>query len=227
LFILGKQFRVKRRKTGGFDYHGIEHALNDVHTVLAGDHQIGNTALALATVEILNRKKTTITDRQIRDGLAQTHWPGRLEIVHQKPLIILDGAHNLIAARNLGRYLARNLDGRKLTMVIGILDDKPYASMLKSMLAACDRVILTRATINRALDPEVLYALARPLVKETTIIADVGKAVAHAIKIAGPDEAICVAGSLYVVGEAMEALNKRFKGSLLLPSDGGTAGRPG
>ena len=96
-------------------------------------------------------------------------------------------------------------------MVIGILADKPYASMLKSMLAACDRVILTRATINRALDPEVLYTLARPLVKEAAIIADVEKAVAHAIKIAGPDEAICIAGSLYVVGEAMEALNSLLR----------------
>ncbi|UCD31663.1 MAG: hypothetical protein JSV38_12870, partial [Desulfobacterales bacterium] len=125
---------------------------------------------------------------------------------------------------NQGRYLTRNLDGRKLTMVIGILDDKPYASMLKSMLTACDRVILTRATINRALEPEVLYALAKPMVKKAAIIADVDKAVAHAIKVAGADEAICIAGSLYVVGEAMEALNRRFKG---LPAFGGAGGDQG
>jgi dihydrofolate synthase/folylpolyglutamate synthase len=97
-------------------------------------------------------------------------------------------------------------------MVIGILDDKPYASMLKSMLGTCNRVILTQAKIERALDPEKLCALAKPAVKDATIIADVDRAVAHAIKNAGPDEAICVAGSLYVVGEAMEALQKGIKG---------------
>jgi dihydrofolate synthase/folylpolyglutamate synthase len=117
-----------------------------------------------------------------------------------------------MAARNLGRYLARNLADRKLTMVIGILDDKPYASMLKSMLGTCNRVILTQAKIDRALDPEKLYALAKPAVKYATIITDVGRAVAHAVKSARPDEAICVAGSLYVVGEAMEALGSGFKG---------------
>lgn len=210
LFIFGKEFRVKRRRIGGFDYNGIDHVLHDVHTVLPGDHQIGNTALALAAVEILNRIKADITSQHIRDGLSNTRWPGRLEVVCQKPLIILDGAHNLIAARNLGRYLARNLGDRKLTMVIGILDDKPYASMLKSMLTTCSRVILTRAKINRALNPEKLYALAKPMVKDTTIIADVDKAVAYAVKNAAPNEAICVAGSLYVVGEAMAVLSSCF-----------------
>jgi len=212
LFIFGRQFKAKRQKTGGFFYDGIDQALHDVQSVLPGDHQIDNTALALASVEILNRKHTAITPRHIRDGLAHTHWPGRLEIVCQKPLIILDGAHNLMAARNLGRYLARNLGDRKLTMVIGILDDKPYASMLKSMLAACNRVILTRAKINRALDPEILYALTKPAVSDAAIIADVDRAVAYAVKSAKSDEAICVAGSLYVVGEAMGALQKGIKG---------------
>jgi dihydrofolate synthase/folylpolyglutamate synthase len=212
LFVFGKDFKVRRLKAGRFDYRGMDLALLNAQSVLAGAHQIDNTALALAAVELLNRKKAVITQRHIRSGLADTHWPGRLEIVSRKPLIILDGAHNLMAARNLGRYLARNLGNRKLTMVIGILDDKPYASMLKSMLGTCSRVILTQAKINRALDPSILYDLAKPAVKDATIIADVDRAVAHAVKTAAPDEAICVAGSLYVVGEAMQALQKGIKG---------------
>jgi dihydrofolate synthase/folylpolyglutamate synthase len=211
LFVFGKDFKVKRLKAGKFDYRGMDLALQDVQSVLAGAHQIDNSALAMASVELLNRKKAAITQQHIRSGLADTHWPGRLEIVCRKPLVILDGAHNLMAARNLGRFLARNLGKRKLTMVIGILDDKPYASMLKSMLGPCRRVILTRAQINRALDPAILYDLAKPAVKDASIIADVDRAVAHAVKTAAPDEAICVAGSLYVVGEAMQALDKWFK----------------
>jgi dihydrofolate synthase/folylpolyglutamate synthase len=113
-----------------------------------------------------------------------------------------------MAARNLARYLSKNLADRKLTMVVGILDDKPYASMLKSLLAVCHRVILTRAKINRALEPETLYTIAKGIVADATIIPDVDQAVLQAIKSARPEEAICIAGSLYVVGEAMQAFEK-------------------
>jgi len=208
LYRFGKDFRVKRLRTGGLSYYGIDNVLPNVQPALLGDHQIDNTALALASVEILNRKKTEISLQHIKDGLANTRWPGRLDVVSKNPFIILDGAHNLIAARNLGRYLTRNFANRKLTMVVGILDDKPYVSMLKSLLCACDRVILTRARINRALDPEILHAVAETLVADTAVISSVDHAVAHAIRSARPKDVICIAGSLYVVGEALQALQK-------------------
>lgn len=210
LYFYGKDFKVKRRKTDGFSYYGIDNVWHNMQPVLPGDHQIDNTALVLAAVEILNRNKATITTQHLHAGLANTRWPGRLQVVSTNPLVILDGAHNLVAARNLGRYLAKNLGDRKLTMVIGILDDKPYGAMLKSLLCACDRVILTQAKINRALDPEILYATAKSMVADATMIADVDRAVAHAIKSARSNEAICIAGSLYVVGEAMQALGSGF-----------------
>jgi len=208
LYRFGKDFRVRRLRTGGLSYYGIDNVLPNVQPALLGDHQIDNTALALASVEILNRKKTEISLQHIKDGLANTRWPGRLDVVSKNPFIILDGAHNLIAARNLGRYLTRNFANRKLTMVVGILDDKPYVSMLKSLLCACDRVILTRARINRALDPEILHAVAETLVADTAVISSVDHAVAHAIRSARPKDVICIAGSLYVVGEALQALQK-------------------
>lgn len=211
LYCFGKEFRVRRLKTGGLSYYGIESVWHKLQPALAGDHQIDNSALALASVEILNQNKTAILPHHIKDGLANTRWPGRLEVVSKEPLIILDGAHNLIAARNLGRYLKENLANRKLTLVIGILDDKPYASMLKSLLCACDRVILTRARIDRALDPEILYTIAAPLVADAAVMSDVDHAVTHAVKSARRNEAICIAGSLYVVGEAMQALGTRLR----------------
>ena len=208
LYRFGKDFRVKRLRTGGLSYYGIDNVLPNVQPALLGDHQIANTALALASVELLNRKKTEISLQHIKDGLANTRWPGRLDVVSKNPFIILDGAHNLIAARNLGRYLARNFANRKLIMIVGILDDKPYVSMLKSLLCACDRVILTRARINRALDPEILRTVAETLVADAAVISSVDHAVAHAIRSARPKDVICIAGSLYVVGEAMQALQK-------------------
>jgi len=120
----------------------------------------------------------------------------------------LDGAHNLIAARNLAKFLSHNMADRKITLVVGILDDKPYKAMLQSLLPVCSNIILTRAKNDRALPPEKLLPVASSVIKDVRIIPDVGKAVRHAIETASPRDLVCIAGSLYVVGEAKEALAK-------------------
>jgi dihydrofolate synthase/folylpolyglutamate synthase len=113
-----------------------------------------------------------------------------------------------MAARKLARFLTAMLTGRPITLVIGILDDKPYKAMLKSLLPICRRVILTRAKTNRALDPASLYAVAKDFAPEVTVMADVEQALKHALTTVRPKDAICVAGSLYVVGEAKAAIAK-------------------
>jgi dihydrofolate synthase/folylpolyglutamate synthase len=208
LFRLGKDFKVRRNPAGTFSYHGIDADWRQLQTGLAGSHQVDNAALVLAACEILNQNGAKLTLDHIRAGLINNRWPGRLEIVSTEPLIILDGAHNFIAARNLARFLSENFDRRKITMIIGILDDKPYQAMLKCLLPTARRVILTRARINRAMEPEKLEPLAKKIIPGVTIIPDVKQALEHALKTAAPDEVICVAGSLYVVGEAKEALDK-------------------
>ncbi|MGD2188184.1 MAG: cyanophycin synthetase, partial [Desulfobacterales bacterium] len=144
----------------------------------------------------------------IKQGLTKTRWPGRLEIVSDKPLLILDGAHNLIAARNLSKFLVENLAKRRIILVVGILNDKPYARMLKSLLPACSQAIITRAKTARAVPPQKLYASAKKIISDVTTVADVAEAAKHAIETAGPDDVVCIAGSLYVVGEAKEAIEK-------------------
>jgi len=140
---------------------------------LRGSHQADNAALVLAACELLNKRKTDLDLTDIRKGLSTNHWPGRLETVSKNPLIIMDGAHNQAAARNLARFLSSNLAGSKVTLVIGILDDKPYKMMLNSLLPLASRVVLTRAKIDRALDPQRLQEVAAESNVENTIIPDV------------------------------------------------------
>jgi dihydrofolate synthase/folylpolyglutamate synthase len=212
LFRLGKDFRTRRYRTNGFSYYGMDTVWHHLETGLMGHHQVENAALALAASELLNRMNAGISPDSIKKGLLEAHWPGRLEIVSSDPYLLLDGAHNLMAARKLARFLSTRLAGRPITLVIGILDDKPYKEMLKSLLPVCRRVILTRAKINRALDPARLYAVAKDLTPQVTVIADVGQALKHALETVRPNDAICVAGSLYVVGEAKAAIaNGLFK----------------
>ncbi len=208
LLRLGKEFKVRRSPCGTFSYRGVEAVWKNLKTGLLGNHQVDNAALVLAACEMLPKHGGILSPDNIQAGLLNNRWPGRLEIVSDEPRIILDGAHNFIAARNLARFLSANFDDRKITMVIGILDDKPYNAMLKCLLPTANRVILTRAKINRALDPEKLEPLAKKMVPRVTIISDVTQALEYAIKTASPKDIICVAGSLYVVGEAKKALDR-------------------
>ncbi len=206
LYRLGRDFRIRRKQPGTFSYYGLQNAWHNLQTALRGSHQADNAALVLAACELISERKAILELANIKKGLSTNHWPGRLETVSDDPLIILDGAHNQAAARNLARFLASNLAGPRITLVIGILDDKPYQVMLKSLLPLASRVILTRAKIDRALDPQRLLEVAGDFNVESTIIPDVARAVKHAIDTNPANGAICIAGSLYVVGEAKVAL---------------------
>jgi dihydrofolate synthase/folylpolyglutamate synthase len=205
---LGVDFRIRRRPDGSFDYSSPGHRWHGLRLSLKGPHQYTNAALALAAGEEIASLAPRIVDADVvRNGLQRTRWPGRLEIVREHPTVILDGAHNLPAARNLGRYLCGEAGSRPVTLVVGILDDKPFRAMLRALLPCCQRVICTRPRIDRALPAERLAAEARARGAAVLIRPTVAEAVKSAIDMAGPDEIICVAGSLYVVGEAKEVLD--------------------
>jgi dihydrofolate synthase/folylpolyglutamate synthase len=207
-FRLGDEFKVRRNKNKTFNYFGIENTWRDLRTGLQGNHQIDNAGLVLAACELLNKNRAELPFKSIKKGLEKNRWPGRLDIVSENPLIILDGAHNIIATRRLVKYLSKNLSSRNITLVAGILDDKPYSSMLKTLCSVCNRAILTQPKINRALPPEKLYSAAKEVISDIKIIPDVSQAIKHAIKTTPKNDAICIAGSLYLVGEAIEFFEK-------------------
>jgi dihydrofolate synthase/folylpolyglutamate synthase len=214
LFRLTKEFRVRRTPKETFSYFGIDNHWKRMQTGLVGDHQIENAALVLSACELINRKSAKITIEKIRSAMVDNRWPGRLEVVSNDPMVILDGAHNIVAAKTLARYLRSRIKKDDLTMVVGILDDKPYRAMLTILLPVCKRVILTRPRIDRALNPRRLATLAGQIVDQVEIMPEVGTAFRYAINNAKPGETVCVAGSLYVVGEVKEYLEKNRDGRI-------------
>jgi dihydrofolate synthase/folylpolyglutamate synthase len=208
LYILGENFKARHLRSGGFTYYGIENTWHHMRSALLGNYQVENAALAIAACELLNKNKAVISENNIRNGLIKTRWPGRLEIVSDHPMIILDGAHNLIAARKLARFLGNNLAHRPITLVVGILNDKPYKAMLKSLLPVCSRLVITQAKIDRALDTRQLFDVVKNKISDVRMISDVAEAVAQAVATADSNEVVCIAGSLYVVGEAKAAIEK-------------------
>jgi len=210
-YLLGESFKIRKHRDGTFNFYGTIHALKNMKAGLQGKYQMDNLALVLAACEVLEKRIPDLLSlKNIQKGLSLHTWPGRLEVVSKSPFIMLDGAHNLIAARNLSKFLGNDLADKKITLVVGMLDDKPYEAMLKALIPVCDKVILTSPKIDRALPVEKLLPVAKKLTPNIQMIPDVDKAVQHAVNYTSSDSAICIAGSLYVVGEAKEALSKVF-----------------
>jgi dihydrofolate synthase/folylpolyglutamate synthase len=206
LYRLGRDFKIRRKLSDSFTYYGLKDTWHDLRTALRGSYQADNAALVLAACELINARQGQLKLADIRSGLRTNTWPGRLETVSTDPLIIMDGAHNLAAARNLARFLLDNFPGLQINLVIGILDDKPYQKMLKYLLPIADRVVLTRAKTGRALNPFELQNVAEQLNVDHVVIPDVAQAVKHAHDTCSSEAVICIAGSLYVVGEAKAAM---------------------
>ncbi|RJQ74626.1 MAG: bifunctional folylpolyglutamate synthase/dihydrofolate synthase [Desulfobacteraceae bacterium] len=209
LYSYGRDFRSRRGRAAQFSYLGLDHHWPQLRLGLMGDHQVENAALVLAACEILMRNGQVALDASaIRNALLNTRWPGRLEVAGTAPYLILDGAHNQMAAKLLGRHLARFFRDRNITLVVGILDDKPYRAILKDLSATCRRVIVTQPKIDRAIPAERLEAVAREFVSQVEVHPDVAEALRYALATSAKEDVVCVAGSLYVVGEAKTALRQ-------------------
>ena len=218
LFRFKKDFSIRKTpKQSTFTFQGIHNAYRDLVKPLPGDHQRENLSLALAACELVfHRNRETdarynLSQDLVHNGLSIARWPGRLEKIQENPLVILDGAHNLKAAQVLGKYLSDTLKGRRLTLVLGILDDKPHDDMLGHLLPLADRVIITKAKIDRSIETDVLAASVKKyFTGDLSIIEDVPGAVSHAISTSSENDAVCIAGSLYVAGEAKEKFDLDF-----------------
>ncbi len=205
MYVRGVDYEARGGPAGRFSYTGLAWKLSGLRTNLPGRHQYGNAALALAVLEHLAQKGFDIPETAIRKGLLQVRWPGRLEQVAQDPRVILDGAHNPAAARLLAETLKRTQrkNGR-LIMVLGIMADKDFASIMRRLLPLAHLAIFTRPRYFRAARPEVLAEQAKPYGVETLTEGRVADAIRRAQGLAGPEDLIVVTGSLYTVGEAKE-----------------------
>lgn len=167
----------------------------EIDCPLAGEHQVGNSLTA--AVALL---KVGLEPAQIAAGIAAARWPGRLEIVRQRPLTYLDGAHNPAAAQRLREFIERHFKGREIWLVFGVMRDKEVSEITGELFPLATKLILTRAGQARALEPEAIAAPANTVRTETV-------AAAVALLQTAPPEAVCfVTGSLFVVGEARPLL---------------------
>ncbi len=198
---------VRYRTTGSrLHYYGFKRRISDLELGLKGGFQGRNGALALAAVELLEGKGFEISERHITDGLRYVHWPGRMQVVSQRPLVILDGAHNPAAVRELVRAVRRGFAFQRLILVFGVMADKDVKGMVRAIIPAADYVVFTKPAYYRSAPAERLAMEAAPYDRPAEIKPVISEALKSAKEMARPEDLILVCGSLFTVGEALTCL---------------------
>jgi len=177
----------------------------DVETPLLGSFQVENVGLAVAALIELRLKGFEVPDRAIVDGIRETRWSARLQVVRERPTVLVDGAHNGPAIRALAQSLAELLPGRRFLLVTGILEDKDLAAFAESLGPWSKRVFACRPKTHRAFQAEEVAAAFRPHA-DATVVPGVGDAINAALGEAGPDDVVLITGSIYTAGEALAHL---------------------
>ncbi|NLY53329.1 MAG: bifunctional folylpolyglutamate synthase/dihydrofolate synthase [Firmicutes bacterium] len=215
VYLLGVDFSYRRNsftlQGQSFDYRDSQVEWRDLRLHLLGEHQCKNAATALAVTSELRKQGFNIDENACRRGLEATRWLGRLEIMCDDPLVIVDGAHNPHGTRVLQQALQEYFPGRPITMVLGILRDKERQEMLAHLLPLASRVIFAAPSYGRAIDPALLLKDAAAYKIPASTAATVAEAIDAALAGVAPNEVVLVAGSLYTVAEARERLKEVCK----------------
>lgn len=175
---------------------------------LLGEHQAHNAALAIATLERLEERGWKVPAEAVRSGWAGLRWPGRIEVLSERPRVIIDTAHNWAAVRAMLRTLDENFPSRRRILVFAGTQDKDVRGLLRQLLPKFDTVILTSYQNNpRAVPALELARIARSLSERPVHIgSDPPSAWKLAQRLAEPDDLICVTGSFFIAAELRELI---------------------
>jgi len=180
-----------------------------LHVPLHGRHQGDNASIALMAVEEFF--DAPLSDSVVNEGMSSVEMPGRFEVMGHQPLVIIDGAHNPAGADVCAQVFFEDftIAGRR-TLVVGSLRGREPIDMLSALRAdEFDRVICCTAPSPRAVSAAQLAATARTMgCERVDVVEDVAEACRRATAESGEDDAVLIAGSLYVVGSARAYLRR-------------------
>ncbi len=203
-YFLGADFSFALKDDGLFDYKGLKWNFSDLSLALRGRYQRSNAALALGALEIA-AQDFPVDQAAVREGLRTVSWPGRLEVVRDRPLVILDGAHNGEGVRALAGEMREFRGLKKIKILFAAMEDKDWPYMLGELAAVASELFLTRVSMQRSADPWKIGAALGAKIP-FTVVEEPARALRSLLERAGPEDVILVAGSLYLLGEVRPLL---------------------
>jgi len=206
LLEFGNDFSAKRcgrtltLTTWGGSVDGVELAM-------PGEHQAANAATAVAILELLREQGAKISDAQIRSGLAATALPARVELVRKHPATVVDAGHNPASIEALLAALRSHFTFDRLVCVFAVQREKDADAILRLLARDAAHVVFTTMNSSHACPPDELAEMMRGIgFAAVSVEHDLGRALAEAERLAGPNGLICVCGSFYLAGDARKRL---------------------
>ena len=203
VFRLNRDFKVGQTRgiTGKktFDFVSPEIEIKDLKLPLMGQFQAENAGLAIAAcLKFIGRSK----EHDIRTGLENVQWEGRLEVVSHHPKMILDCAHNVASVRSMTSELRQNLIFSRCLVILGLMKDKEVDKIIEILSQFGDRFYLVQVNPPRGEEPEKLREKLTKYNKQVQISESVSNAIQAAKEFAQPKDLVCITGSIFTVAEA-------------------------
>lgn len=184
-----------------FDLHYRDFFHKRIKISMLGDYQVYNASTAaVCLLELRERGLVKFTDEQLYEGLRETKWKGRLEILSREPIFLIDGAHNLQGIENLAKAVGL-FKYERLILSVGVLKDKDYTHMIEKLIPLASEVVVTEVSMPRKLKADLLAEEIRKYTDRVYVEPSIDKAVRKAIELAGPGDMVLFGGSLYLIGE--------------------------
>jgi len=203
VYVIDKDFSLRSAEIGldntqKIDIDGIFFDYKNIKIGTRGRHQAANATLAIVAAELFNEKLLMV--KKFKQLLSDLSFDGRLEIMQSFPMIVVDGAHNPAAARNLGRVLKNEFEYDKLILILAIYADKDYKAIATELLPLANNVIFSENSSQRCLKANKLAQLVSK--NNCQVIKPLAEAIEVAKEMASPNDLICITGSLATAADA-------------------------
>ncbi len=217
VYQINEQFSVNphniNHRESIFDFKDPFFTMPEMTIHMIGPHQVKNAAVALMTLEVLRQFYAFYIDEDaFYSGMKNTFWAGRFEVLSEKPLLIIDGAHNPEAAKSLSETISL-LTYNRLIMVTGILKDKEIEAFYRPLIPLADELIITQPENPRAASIQEMVSAIHAIQpnKQVKAIEDWREAIQQAMQVATKDDVILFTGSLYMISDVRHDVLKELK----------------
>lgn len=198
---------LKREEPGKTFFHSTGRRLaGEMALGMNGIHQLSNAGVALAASDLLSRMGYPLERKYVRSGLANVQWPGRFQIINRRPVVVIDVAHNPASFKALIHSLKRFFAGKEFYFILGLMQDKDVGQIVSQIAKVAAAVQPVAPDSNRALSAHDLHSKFRRYDVKLYQARSVAAGVANVLQNCSENAVVCITGSHYVVGDALQAI---------------------
>lgn len=210
LTILGRDLEYGRESSdlSGQDFYIEDRERRQLHINLLGNYQVQNAATAYVASKKLKSLGYEISDEHVRIGLEKASWSGRMHVLQEEPIVLVDSTHDVDGAKELIGSLKDLFEFGQFILVFAAMEDKDVRGMAEILAPFSNLIIATQAQYNKALPTEYAEKEFKKYAESVQTTATIREALDLAFEKAGKDDLICITGSIFTASEAFAYFGK-------------------